>query len=76
MATRGSIKIEFNQKPLSDFWIGLRSEYLVLANRVIKTLMPFATMYLCESGLSPFTTMKLNTGTEPGVENDFKTETL
>ena len=38
------IEIEFNQKPLRDFWIGLRSEFLALAYRAVKTLMPFATM--------------------------------
>ena len=50
IATSGSVKIEFNQKPLSDFRIGLHSEYPALANHAVKTLMPFATTYLCESG--------------------------
>uniref|UniRef100_A0A8C7KYS0 Uncharacterized protein n=1 Tax=Oncorhynchus kisutch TaxID=8019 RepID=A0A8C7KYS0_ONCKI len=36
--------IEFNQKLLPDFWIGLHSEYPALANRAVKTLMPFATI--------------------------------
>ena len=31
--TSGSVKIEFNQKPLPDFWIGLRSEYPALVKR-------------------------------------------
>ena len=53
IATSGSVKIEFNQKPLSDFWIGLRSEFLALANRTVKTLIPFATTYLCECILGP-----------------------
>ena len=37
---------KFNQKPLPDFWIGLHSEFLALANRIVKTLMPFETTYL------------------------------
>ena len=49
IATSSSVKMEFNQKPLPDFWIGLRSEFLALANRAVKTLMSFATTYLCES---------------------------
>ena len=44
--------IELNQMPLPDFWTGLRSEFIALSNRAVKTLMPFATMYLCESGFS------------------------
>ena len=50
IATRSSAKIVFNQKPLPDFWIRLHSEYPALANRAVKTLMPFATTDLCESG--------------------------
>lgn len=64
IATSSSVKIEINQKLLPDFWIGLRSEYPVLTNCTVKTLMPFATTYLCESGFSALTSMKLNTGTD------------
>ena len=58
IATSGSVKIEFNQKPLPDFWIGLHSKYPALASHAVKTRMPFATMYLCESGFSALTSMK------------------
>ena len=58
IATSSSVKIEFNQKPLPDFWIGLSSEFLALANCAVKTLIPFATTYLCESGFSALTSMK------------------
>ena len=57
VATSGSMKTEFNQKPLPDFWIGLCTEYPALAKRAVKTLMPFATTYLCESGFSALTSM-------------------
>ena len=56
--TSGSVKMSFKQKPLPDFWIGLRSERPALANRAVKTLMPFATTYPCESGFSALTRMK------------------
>ena len=68
------MKIEFNQKPLTDFWIGLRSEYPALTNRAVKTLKPFATTYLCESGFSALTSMKTKPQTVCGKW--FKTETL
>ena len=57
LATIGSVKIELNQKPLPDFWIGLRSEYPALANCAVKTLMPFVTTHLCESGFSALTSI-------------------
>ena len=66
----GSVKILFNQKPLPDFWIGLRSEYPALANHTIRTLMPFATTYLCESGFSAL--MKTKYRHRLCVENDLR----
>lgn len=54
----GSLKMEFNQKPLPDFWVRLRTEHPVLAKRTVKTLMPLASMYLCESELSALTSIK------------------
>ena len=40
IATSGSVKIEFNQKTLPDFWIWLRSENPALPNRSVKKRMP------------------------------------
>ena len=57
IATSGSVKMSFIQKPLPDFWIGLRSEYPASANHAVKTLMPFATTYLCDSGFSALASM-------------------
>ena len=62
IVTSGSVKIEFNQKPLP--------EYPALANRAVKTLMPFATTYLRESGFSALTRMKTKYRQRPHVEND------
>ncbi|CAK6975887.1 unnamed protein product [Scomber scombrus] len=52
ISTNGSLKMEFNQKPLPDLWIALRTEQPALAKHAVKTLMPFATTYLCEWILS------------------------
>ena len=72
ITTDGSLKMEFNQKPLPDFWIGLRTEQPVLAKRAVKTLMPFATTYLCESGFSALTSMKTKWRARLCVENDLR----
>lgn len=37
---------------------GVRLQYPALANCAIKTLMPFATTYLCETGFSALASMK------------------
>ena len=71
IATSGSVKIEFNQKPQPDFWIGLRSDYPALANHT-ETLIPFATMYHCESRFSALTSMKTKYRHRLCVENDLR----
>lgn len=38
IATSGSLKIDFTQKSLTDFWIALHAEYPALAIRTLKTL--------------------------------------
>lgn len=72
ITTDGSLKMEFNQKSLSDFWIGLCTEHPVLAKRAVKTLMPFATTYMCESGFSALTSMKTKYRARLSVENDLR----
>jgi hypothetical protein len=72
IATRSSAKIVFNQKPLPDFWIGLRSEYPALTNHAVKTLMPFATTDLCESGFSALISMKTKYSHRLCVKNDLR----
>ena len=69
IATSGSVKMLFNQNPLPDFWIGLRS---AVASRAVKTLMSFATKYLCESGFSAITSMKSKYRHRLCVENDLR----
>jgi len=57
ISTSGSLKIDFTQKSLTG--IALHREYPALANRAVKTLMSFATTYLCESGFSALTSIKV-----------------
>lgn len=72
ISTNGSVRIEFGQKTLTDFWISLRAEYPDLANRAIKTLMPFATTYLCETGFSALVCLKTKYRYRLFVENDLR----
>ncbi|KAL3978913.1 hypothetical protein ACER0C_017463 [Sarotherodon galilaeus] len=72
IATDGSLKVEHAQKTLADFWIGLLTEQPTLAKRAVKTLMPFATTYLCERGFSALTNMKTKYRARLCVENDLR----
>ena len=62
--------------PLSYFWIWLRSEYPALANGTVKTLMPFATTYLWESGFSALTSIKNEIQAQTVCGKGFKTDSL
>ena len=72
IVTSGSVKNVYNRNPLTDFWIGLRSEVLALENHSVKTLMPFATMYLCKSGFTALTSMKTKHRHRLCVGNDLR----
>ena len=72
IATTGSLKTDFNSKPLTDFWIGLLTEYPELATRAVKKLMPFATTYLCERGFSCLTSVKTKYRHRLCVEDDLR----
>jgi hypothetical protein len=74
IATSGSVKIELNQKPLPDFWIGLCSEYPALANHAVKTLMPLQPCTYVRVDSLPSLAWKLNTGTD--CVKLFKTDSL
>lgn len=47
--TDGPLKVEFNQKPLQVSG-SYYTEHPKLTKGMVKTLKPFATTYLCESG--------------------------
>ena len=72
ITTDGSLKMEFNQKPPPDFWIGLCTEQPALAKRAVKTWMPFATTCLCESAFSALTSIKTKYRVRLCVENDLR----
>jgi len=48
----GSLKCIFHTTTLPTFWLKVLPEYPDLAIKALKTLLPFPTSYLCESGFS------------------------
>ena len=51
-------KIEFNAKTLEEFWCSQQQSYQSLAKQAIRSMILFATTYLCEAGFSALVTMK------------------
>ena len=51
MRNISGIKMEFSDDSLENFWVSQLETYLVLAKKALTVLVPFATTYLCETGL-------------------------
>jgi hypothetical protein len=43
---------------LASFWIKVKAEYPALAGIALKTLLPFPSTYLCETGFSTMSVIK------------------
>ena len=52
------LKTTFKKISLPVFWIKVMAEYPEIATKAIKSLLSFATSYLCEAGFSAVTATK------------------
>ncbi|GBP82101.1 Zinc finger BED domain-containing protein 5 [Eumeta japonica] len=50
MSSDTSMESLFKTTPLNDFWCKTRDEYPMLGKMALNILLPFSTMYLCETG--------------------------
>lgn len=53
-----TFKVEFQNYNLSKFWRKVGTEYPIMADRVLRMLIPFATTYRCKSGFSTLVTLR------------------
>ena len=53
------LKVNFSKKSLSSFWVSVKTEYLLLSELAILTLLPFASTYLCEKSFLTLTYVKI-----------------
>ena len=49
---------EYQEKPLSHFWVGLKDSYSQTTETALRILIPFVSTYLCESEYSPLLQIK------------------
>jgi hypothetical protein len=48
----------YNSVILTNFWAGLKEEFLHISSLAVRTLLPFASTYLCGSGFSRYASTK------------------
>uniref|UniRef100_A0A674N592 Uncharacterized protein n=1 Tax=Takifugu rubripes TaxID=31033 RepID=A0A674N592_TAKRU len=68
-----TLKKKFMEVSLSHFWCSIvMSEYLSLATRAVKILLPFSTTYLCECGFSALVQLKTKHRNRLDIEHDLR----
>ncbi|KAG6925167.1 zinc finger BED-type containing 5 [Chelydra serpentina] len=66
----GNLLPEFQQKPLHNWWMGLKNEYHDLVSTVNDALLPFGSTYLCEVFFSALTAIKTKYRNKLNLEPD------
>uniref|UniRef100_K7GA61 DUF4371 domain-containing protein n=1 Tax=Pelodiscus sinensis TaxID=13735 RepID=K7GA61_PELSI len=67
-----ALKENFDKLSVIDFWLSCRNEYSHLSEKAVKFLMPFVTMYKCESSFSSLVFFKNKYRNRLNVESDLR----
>ena len=65
-------KLLYESSSLEKFWCSVQTGYPTLSKRALKTLVPFATTWLCESGFSSLLYIKNKYRNAMNPENDLR----
>lgn len=63
------LKLEFASEEIDKFWLSRRREYPGLVSEVLRSIIPFATSYLCELGFSTMLNLKTKPRNRLDLEN-------
>jgi hypothetical protein len=53
-----SLKLPFNRRKLTQFWLSVQQMCPTLSTEALKVLLPFSSSYICEVGVSAMVGMK------------------
>ena len=70
LSTDRSLKVQFSQLQLTDFWLYVMTDYPGLSRKALKCLTVFPTAYLCETAFSHLTYLKSKLRNKLEVESD------
>ncbi|GFU28003.1 protein ZBED8 [Nephila pilipes] len=70
LKTKSLLKMDFDSKTLGEFWSSLREAYPLLVKRAMAAIIPFATVYLCES--ATLVTIKTKHRNRLNVEHEMR----
>lgn len=66
------LRIRFNEMCIQEFWLACCGEYPELCDIAVKTLLPFHSTYLCETGFSSLTATKTKYRNRLASENTLR----
>ena len=72
LRTKGMLRLEFYSKELEEFWCSLKHSYPHLSKQAMRTLIPFVTTYLCESGFSALVTIQTKNRNRLDIRHDMR----
>ena len=72
IANDGGLKSVFEQTSLAGFWIKTKAEYPEISVKVLKTLLPFPTTYVCKAGFSAMTATKTKLRNRLDISNTLR----
>jgi len=53
-----TLETQFNEKELTEFWLRRQQEYPIISEVALLILIPFASIYLCETAFSQLQIIK------------------
>ena len=65
-------KDDFEAMSLNDFWVKYSPLYENVGSEAVRTLFPFSSTYLCESGFAAFVSMNTKFRNKLECEADFR----
>lgn len=72
LRTKSLLRMDFNSKTLGEFWCSVKEAYPLLVRRAMDAIIPFATVYLCETGFSTLVAIKTKQRNRLNVEHDMR----
>jgi hypothetical protein len=64
-----SLKLNFNRRKLTQFWLSIQQTYPTLSTEALKVLLPFSSSYICEVGFSAMVGIKTKFRNKPQWSN-------
>ncbi|CAK1599788.1 unnamed protein product [Parnassius mnemosyne] len=67
-----SLKLQYDKDKLFEFWSSVSYDYRAISYAALRVLLPYATLYLCETGFSAIAVIKNKYRSKINVEKEMR----